>query len=109
VNQPKPVRAADLDEWIAACNEAHLRLCVGDDVHVHSLDETWEQAIARVAGGLLVFHGLGRPRGKLPEHWVEVLVSVAARPSVASDGLVQTGSLRVRVSQLHRSPKVSDP
>lgn len=102
---PPPSRVAELDEWITACAEAHLRLCVGAAATVYSDSETWEQAIVRVAAALITAHGLGRPKGKLPAEWVAVVHHVADRPSSATDGMVSCGRLRLPLSSLHRTRK----
>jgi hypothetical protein len=105
-------RPADLREWREAAARALIVLAMGiNGAHVHR-DETWEQAIVRVAADLLAEHGCGRPRGEIPVDWIRAVWAIAGVGSKASDRMVQAfaprghaGSLRVSPHSLPHSPR----
>lgn len=95
---PPTVHVATFEDWKHAVAIAHARLCQGSGVSVE--DETWVQALARVAGTMLAEMGGGRPKGKsVPDEWVNFLKDVARRPSTSPDGCIALASgLRVPIA-----------
>ena len=84
---PLPQKQATLDLWQQGCASAWLRLCHGrDGLHVMR-GEGWANAIARVAGTLLLEEGYRRPIGPVPRTWVKS-AEHQARVSVPGDGTV---------------------
>lgn len=97
-------RCATLEDWKAACVAATLALHRGDVVYDLAKHGCYELAIVDVAGDLLATELLGRPKGALPESWVDVVVELARQPSTAPDGCVAcSNGLRVPLSALPRA------
>lgn len=104
------MKPATQQQWLDACGMAWTMLCQGDgELHVDREKETFENAIARVAGRLLTERGLGRERGPVPEEWAVILEGFADRKP-PGDGLVATRhGVRVAPRNLLRGRQFAEP
>lgn len=104
------MRPATLDQWIQACAAAWGEICNGHNgACVERAHETYENAIARHAGRILVQNNLGRAKGPVPDEWITVLRSFADRTPCSSDGLVAGPyGIRLAVRNLRRGHEFHD-
>jgi hypothetical protein len=108
----KAQKPATLGEWRAALLCAVRYLARGDFGHHVHRQETWEQALVRVAADVLAEHGLGRAAGDVDAEWIRSTWYIADRGSGTGDRMVQAfaprghaGSLRIAPSSLPHSPR----